>query len=175
MMTKIILALKNRQNALLESPTGSGKSLALLCSSLAWLQARIAQYKLKCEKHKQQIELLTERKNELIQQKRKVGKVTIKKENDVKSAYFSNPMKNQNDPKTMDFQLNMIQNQLDKLIQNYPKRDYPKIYYGTRTHRQIAQIVKEMGRTSYSKTKMTILGLNLFSILVTYWSERKKC
>eukprot|EP01083_Nonionella_stella_P303108 1047872_1 len=35
-MAKVIHALKQRQNALLESPTGSGKSLAILCSVLAW-------------------------------------------------------------------------------------------------------------------------------------------
>lgn len=34
---KIIKSIERRQNSLLESPTGSGKSLALLCSSLAWL------------------------------------------------------------------------------------------------------------------------------------------
>uniref|UniRef100_A0A1X7UEY4 Helicase ATP-binding domain-containing protein n=1 Tax=Amphimedon queenslandica TaxID=400682 RepID=A0A1X7UEY4_AMPQE len=36
MMSKIIQALNKSDNALLESPTGSGKSLALLCSTIAW-------------------------------------------------------------------------------------------------------------------------------------------
>ena len=41
MMAKIIQSLKNAQNCLLESPTGSGKSLALLCGALAWQKNEI--------------------------------------------------------------------------------------------------------------------------------------
>ncbi|KAL9826231.1 Fanconi anemia group J protein isoform 2-T3 [Geothlypis trichas] len=39
MMNAIVKGLNNRQHCLLESPTGSGKSLALLCSALSWQQA----------------------------------------------------------------------------------------------------------------------------------------
>ena len=34
----------------------------------------------------------------------------------------------------------------------------PKIYYGTRTHQQIKQIVRELASTSYRHTPMTILA-----------------
>lgn len=40
MMNSIVRGLNNGQNCLLESPTGSGKSLALLCSTLGWQQAQ---------------------------------------------------------------------------------------------------------------------------------------
>ncbi|KAL0973123.1 hypothetical protein UPYG_G00199270 [Umbra pygmaea] len=43
MMNSIVRGLNHGQHCLLESPTGSGKSLALLCSALAWQQAQYAQ------------------------------------------------------------------------------------------------------------------------------------
>nr|XP_054773588.1 Fanconi anemia group J protein homolog [Lytechinus pictus] len=34
----------------------------------------------------------------------------------------------------------------------------PRIYFGTRTHKQIAQIIRELGRTAYKSVRMSILG-----------------
>ncbi|XP_074536130.1 Fanconi anemia group J protein [Halichoeres trimaculatus] len=42
MMNSIVRGLNNGQHCLLESPTGSGKSLALLCSALGWQHSQLA-------------------------------------------------------------------------------------------------------------------------------------
>ena len=52
MMSKIINGLQKGQHCLLESPTGSGKSLALLCAALAWQKEERA----KAELYNKQVE-----------------------------------------------------------------------------------------------------------------------
>ena len=52
MMSKIINGLQKGQHCLLESPTGSGKSLALLCAAMAWQKEERA----KAELYNKQVE-----------------------------------------------------------------------------------------------------------------------
>ncbi|XP_038215340.1 regulator of telomere elongation helicase 1 homolog [Zerene cesonia] len=48
-MARVIESLQNNTNALLESPTGTGKTLSLLCSSIAWLLVKKAQLQMNAQ------------------------------------------------------------------------------------------------------------------------------
>lgn len=49
-MEKVIICLRDGTNGVLESPTGTGKTLSLLCSSLAWIRTRQSETQLNMQK-----------------------------------------------------------------------------------------------------------------------------
>ncbi|CDH53830.1 low quality protein: fanconi anemia group jprotein [Lichtheimia corymbifera JMRC:FSU:9682] len=238
MMVKIIQALKKKQNALLESPTGSGKSLAILCAALAWRE--FEKEKLRIEDEKQQLEdakliqdTLATMQSAPPQQSQPPPAsssaqeaIVISDEEDMDtqtehressfggtkrqqpSSLSSSPSPSDDHDQDDDFRPvkipRVIQQQLDqqqakkeldesepiqledgedlheflKRVEEHnksrPKRRVPKIFVGSRTHKQLAQLVGELkGNTRY-RPKMSILG-SLHKTVAKSYDKNEEC
>uniref|UniRef100_A0A6Q2X960 DNA 5'-3' helicase n=1 Tax=Esox lucius TaxID=8010 RepID=A0A6Q2X960_ESOLU len=174
MMNSIVRGLNHGQHCLLESPTGSGKSLALLCSTLAWQQA---QYVAPPSEPKSQS--LASRLSEKLktssptsdrgkddddfQQHKKRIRTPATEQKVKMSGYFvllcvpQSPLVScslcpcamaKGGQKAAE----------GKSSKDAKKKQVPKIFFGTRTHKQITQVTHELKRTLYSSTPMTILS-----------------
>lgn len=234
MINHITRTLSNKQNSLIESPTGTGKTLVLLCSTLAWLKksrelerpfisARILE-----QIGKERIENLANskcycgrRENKADacdgKEKEKGGKGCkgLPEEDsedccqyfEESSKYFSSAGKDrintyhypdengsppiiidekpsveiidltladkdekpasENKPKplckncqalTTEKEFSKIITEKEGFIPNHYKK-IPKIYYGTRTHKQVSQVIRELNKTDYNKNlRMCILS-----------------
>nr|XP_039271990.1 Fanconi anemia group J protein homolog [Styela clava] len=188
MMSMIIKGLEKRQHCLLESPTGSGKSLALLCSALAWQQTQYEKSeneflsKLTSDVENQNPICTCDELNGKSKPESSVGTSSSNyfnattgsdvidlctPENDDCDDDFKKKVKAKSKAKTILCPACRELKEKSKCCQSeekeiddtdFKKPRVPKIWFGTRTHKQIAQITKELGRTSYDSTNMTILS-----------------
>ncbi|XP_023372406.1 Fanconi anemia group J protein [Otolemur garnettii] len=209
MMNSIVRGLNSKQHCLLESPTGSGKSLALLCSALAWQQSlsgkpedeglcKKAEVPSSCCCTCHSRNFANDDMNQETSHHFNNSSTPPSEGNGTLSACQDSPEKttlaaklsakkqasmyrDEND----DFQIEKKRIRRLETTQQPPghcskccstkqgnsqessnttKKDHggkfkiPKIYFGTRTHKQIAQITKELRRTAYSGVPMTILS-----------------
>ncbi|KAL3617725.1 hypothetical protein CASFOL_038046 [Castilleja foliolosa] len=135
-MNRVISTLDRSQrdghcHALLESPTGTGKSLSLLCSVLAWQQNRKVKKiygNMSHSSSKPDPEAVTDPINH-------------------GGGFIPETQPSGNPVEPTPAQTNSKKKQ----------RLYPTIFYSTRTHPQIKQVIREYKKTSY-RVPMAVLG-----------------
>ena len=165
-MDKVIQSLnKNKEHALLESPTGSGKTMALLCGVLAWVEAERAAKNI--PKNHVKTLLSNETKvDDLVDESntsatvpphsffdpKKYQRKMFVVENEMDQDFTQAEGKSSCDgckgtDKTKDFDLPSSQENLK----------IPKIYFASRTHKQLAQSIRELKRSGYD-ARFTVLA-----------------
>ncbi|XP_031629001.1 regulator of telomere elongation helicase 1 homolog [Contarinia nasturtii] len=130
-MEKVIECLDRSANSVLESPTGTGKTLSLLCSTLGWVLEK-----------KRQVQVTMD------EQLNKVAAFNM--EHGINTA--SLPQRRQYIDQFVD-SLNAAGNS-----QTNAMLGVPRVIYASRTHSQISQAMQELKRTGYNHMKAAVIG-----------------
>ncbi|XP_046416679.1 Fanconi anemia group J protein-like [Neodiprion fabricii] len=190
-MNKLIQGCKKSEHCLLESPTGSGKTLALLCGVLAWQEKENEEFRQQVEEvfenaNAALYETESESDNKGAEE---CAPSTAKAQNakpepscaqnwnnviDISDDNEFQPCKKICHSQSPNSACQVEKTSTEIVIDVSPdavfeiqkvKRKVPKIYYGSRTHKQIEQVVRELKKTAYAYKKMTILSSREFTCI----------
>jgi hypothetical protein len=132
MAIHIVKALKRKLHVVLESPTGTGKSAAILCSVLAWQR-----YHAKTSQAKKQ-----QRVEEISKEMADSSVASMFKKAGSDTEKTAVPREEVDD---------------DRDVGVVAEPDVPTVIYCSRTHSQVAQMVASLQKTPY-RPRMTVLG-----------------
>ncbi|KAL7580301.1 hypothetical protein ACA910_004338 [Epithemia clementina (nom. ined.)] len=127
-MTQVIKALSRSENALLESPTGTGKTLCLLCSTLAWQRSQA------------QLLLQTSNNNNSDTWQQPSSQASMGLGSEPPSSATNSTTRSSNNSQT---------NANNNNSNRKSSHNLPTIIYASRTHSQLSQVVRELRNTRY--------------------------
>jgi hypothetical protein len=153
LMDRLLKAVTSKQHALLESPTGSGKSMALLCSVLAWHR-----------QHKADLlaEFAAQQQPQHMEHDTNAASLVLDEELRPYDPFASVPSTPAAASSSAALSFTQGRGMVPASAAAAPAPEkkapkIPKIYFASRTHSQLAQLVSELKSTIYRPT-MSILG-----------------
>lgn len=166
MMDRVIRALDgNKLHALLESPTGSGKTMALLCGVLSWMEEQKKKHNIENQGPTTLIpegsspEIVEESENLPSFFDKRVKKEVFVIEDEMDLDFVDSKKSGSSDcsncpnSKAKSFE----SDEEFKSVESEKKFHLPKIYFASRTHKQLAQSIRELKRSGY-QAKFTVLA-----------------